>query len=135
MAGLIQLPRDYTRGSAFPAFCSSIWSHCLVVPGWRYFCHHTCRRSKEKGEKVRPSRQASVCLYLKRKSFLNAPPPTPRRFPPYLNNHSEILWGLHATNKTGKRRFSKRGQIILYRVIIPSPAPKIRDERGWGGPL
>lgn len=83
-----------------------------------YFFQQACRRSKEKGEKLRPSKQSSVSLYLRRKSFLKPPGGflcisiTTVRY----CGHSGLL------TRPGRRALAKG--IILYHVVIPSsPTP------------
>lgn len=75
-----------------------------------------------------PSRQSSVSLYLRRKSFLDPP----RRLPLYLSNHDEILWALSAANKAGKWRFNKGSQdysIPCYHSqLFPLPPPPPRKK-------
>lgn len=81
------------------------------------------------------SQQAVLGVPLSEKKVF---PETPRRFPLYLNNHSEILWTLRVTNKAGEKSFSKRVYSIpCCHSQLPYPPKKgmYKDEGWWGGPL
>lgn len=100
---LDSVAQELHQGLCLPSF---MFKHFVLFPGSpRLEVLLLTRMQKKKEGREDTPQQAVLHVPLSEKKVF---PETPRRFPLYLNNHSEILWALWVTNKAGEKSFSQR---------------------------